>query len=396
MSDEKKEEIKKEEDKTLAALNDNVNEFIAEGRKAREEFEKGYIKKSDLDEKLSKITARFDEVETKLTRPPVGESKVDLKEPEIKAFNAFLRKGVGSLTPEERKVLTIADTTHAGVLAPYEYVQQIIKALVPFSPIRSLATVRQTKAYAVEIPTETTLAAATWVAESVEKTETTSPIYGLTEIKTFEMKYLIKATQKMLEDSAFPLEQEIAEITGKKFGQLEDTAFHGGNGTTAPEGLTINTTVVAAARNFATDNVLGFADFLAVQYDLKTPYVKNASWLLARSTLGYVLGLKSATTNTYLLQPNLQQGQPATILGSPVYEDTNFAAGNGATADAAIVAAYGDFKAGYMIADRIDIIIQRLIEKYAEFGMIGFLARKRVGGCVVLPEAIYLLKNITT
>ena len=120
--------------------------------------------------------------------------------------------------------------------------------------------------------------------------------------------------------------------------------------------------------------------------------------MLNRSSLGVVVGLKSATTNTYLLQPNLQAGQPSNILGLPVYEWTDIPALTAATGitDAAMIAAYGDFRAGYEIVDRVDIVIQRLIEKYAEFGMIGFLVRKRVGGGVILPEAIQLLKNQTS
>ena len=148
---------------------------------------------------------------------------------------------------------------------------------------------------------------------------------------------------------------------------------------------------------------MGFVGFhhIGTQYQLASPYAKNAVWLLNRSTMGVVVTLKSATTNTYLLQPNLQAGQPPTILGSPVYEWSDFPAitstALGTTpGDGGIVLAYGDFKAGYKIVDRVDVVVQRLIEKYAEFGMIGFLVRRRVGGAVVLPEAIQLLKNITT
>ena len=123
--------------------------------------------------------------------------------------------------------------------------------------------------------------------------------------------------------------------------------------------------------------------------------------ILAWAALGVAVTLKSATTNMYLLQPNLQQGQPATILGNPVLECPDFPAITSTTlsttpGDNGIVCALGDFRAGYTIVDRVDINIQRLVEKYAEFGMIGFLARRRVGGGVLLPESIQLLKNILT
>ncbi len=50
--------------------------------------------------------------------------------------------------------------------------------------------------------------------------------------------------------------------------------------------------------------------------------------------------------------------------------------------------AAGDFSRGYLIADRIDMQVIRMNEKYAEQGQVGFLIRRRVCGQVVLPEAI--------
>ena len=386
------------ETKTLAEMNENLNKFIADSQKVHQEFEKGYIHRDTFENEKKALATRLEQVELKLQRPPaIPEPKTEQEALHRKVFGKFLRKGLGALEPEEQKVLTIADSTHAGILASPEYGNMIIKGFTAMHPLRQLAKIRQTSAYAVEEYTETALPVATWVAESAEKTETTGLTYGLTELKTFEMKILLKATQKMLEDSSFNLEQEIADVSGRKMGVLEGTAFYSGNGTTAPEGIITNATVLADAKSVITDNTLAFDDFIATQYLLASPYARNAAWL-NRSSLGVVVGLKSATTNTYLLQPNLQAGQPSNILGSPVYEWTDIPALTAATGitDAAMIAAYGDFRAGYEIVDRVDIVIQRLIEKYAEFGMIGFLVRKRVGGGVILPEAIQLLKNQTS
>ncbi len=395
----------------MTELESKVAEINAANNKAIADFQvenDRKLKEKASDIELKELKAQFDkrleehaQEIARLKSPERQLAQIPDREVKAKAFVDFLRKGAQALTPDERKVLTIADSDHAGVLAPYEYVQEIIKAITLQSPLRQLATIRQTDKYAVDFPTESAIPAATWVAESAEKTETTGLTYALTEIKTFEMKMLLKATQKMLEDSSFNLEAEIADVAARKLGVLEGTAFYSGNGTTAPEGITTNATVLADARNVLTDNTLAFDDFIGTQYQLASAYAKAAAWLMNRSTLGVCVGLKSATTNTYLLQPNLQAGQPAMILGSPVHEWGDFPAVPSTTlsttpGDGGIVLAYGDFRVGYKIVDRVDVFIQRLVEKYAEFGMIGFLVRKRVGGGVVLPEAIQLLKNITT
>lgn len=395
----------KELEKKVAEVNEANNKLIHDLQVENDRKLAGYIPATAFEEFKAKALARFEEVNTELARmksPGLGTLDGPQKEEKAAAFGSYLRKGVEGLTPPERKVLTIADSTHSGVLAPYEYSGNIIKKITEFSPMRELATIRQTSAYAVEFPTETALGVATWVSESSEKTETTGFTHALVEIPTFEMKILYKATQKMLEDSKFNLEAEIADAVGRAMGLLEGTAFYSGNGTTAPEGIITNSTILADARNVLTDNTLHFDDFIGTAYQLASPYAKNATWVLNRSTLGVCVGLKSATTNTYLLQPNLQAGQPATILGSPIAAWPDFPAVTSATGlgttpgDGGIVLGYGDFRAGYTIVDRVDIYIQRLVEKYAEFGMVGFLARKRVGGKALLPEAIQLLKNITT
>lgn len=377
------------------------NKLIADMQAENDRRLKGFINESQFKDLQETFQKRWDAQEVEIARMKTGGIKAPEKDPdrpEHKAFDKFLRKGAEALTPDERKVLTIADSTHAGVLAPAEYVNQIYHYAYVQHPLRNVATVRQTDRYSVQLPVNDAYGVATWEAESATKTETTGLTYALTTIVPQEMKILYKATQKMLEDSQFNLEQEIAYAVGRAMGNLESTAFYSGNGTTTgPAGISVNSTVVADANPVNTDNTLSFDDFIDTQYLLEDPYVANASWLLNRSTLGVCVSLKSATTNTYLLQPNLQAGQPPTILGSPVYTWSALPAITSTTlTDGQYVALYGDFKQGYVIVDRVGITIQRLNELYAADGMVGFYARARVGGAVLIPPAIQLLKNITT
>ena len=376
-------------EKKIGEVNAANNKIIADYQADIDRKLKGLVSEAafaDLKGGYEKRWAELDTVLAKLQTPNLAPPEKP-GAVEMKAFHKFL--GGGILTPEERKVLTIADATHAGVLAPYEYVQQILKYVTVYSPIRRLATVRQTSRYDVEIPTETAIGVATWVAESAEKTETTGQTYALTDVKLFEMKQLYKATQHMLEDAVFNIEAELAGSIGRAMGLLEGTAFVSGDGTTAPEGIITNTTCIAAKYATAASNAIAIADLLGIYYQLKAYYIPNATWLWARSTTAEVAALKNATTNSYLIQPNLMENQPAQLFGCPIVECPDFP---DQVTDSAYIAAFGDIRAGYTIVDRVDIVIQRLIEKYAEFGMIGFLARKRVGGKVVIPEAIQLLQ----
>lgn len=386
-------------EKKVAEIAEANKKAIADFQTENDRLLKEKASQVKLDELKAAFDKRIEEHELELAKlhKPATAAADDKEADKVyhKAFDTFLRKGYGSLSPDERKVLTIADATHAGVLATADYVNQIIHYGYTQHPFRQVANIRTTSKYEVQLPTNDAYGVATWVAESSQKSETTGLTYAITTCIPQERKVLYKATQKMLEDADFNIEAEIAYAVGRAFGDLESTAFYSGNGTTTgPEGINTNATIEADHADLTTDNTIAFDDFIKTQYLLEDPYVANASWLMHRSTLGTCVGLKSATTNTYLLVPNLQQGQPATILGSPVYTWSAITAQADATpGDDEVILFYGDFRQGYTIVDRIDLTIQRLNELYADYGMVGFLARGRVGGAVTVPAAIQKLRN---
>lgn len=354
-----------------------------------------------LNELKAEFQKRIDEQEKELAKLKAPNLQTGDKEPTIesKAFSSYVRKGFKDMAPDERKALTLASSTSAGVLAIPEFVNQIFHYETVMHPMRTVATVRQTNNYEVQFPVNDAGCVATWVNEGGTKTETTAPTYALTTVIPQKHQVLIKATTEWLSDMAFNAEAEIAMQAGLALGKLEGTAFYSGNGTTTgPEGINTNATVEADHNDNITDNTLAFDDFIKTFYTLEQPYVGGAAWLLNRTTLGVAVGLKSATTNTYLLQPNLQAGQPATILGSPVYtwsDITACAASTGLTDDQVILF-YGDFKRGYTIVDRVGMYVQRLDELYAATGYVGFLISARVGGGVIIPPAIQKLRNQKT
>jgi len=368
-------------------LEEKLN-LITELRTKFEEHQKGILTKADFAITEKKISDRLDAIELKLNRPPVIEHGDKVKTPAMKAWDNWLRKG--SLGPEERKVLVVAEDTLGGYLqAPPEYVNEIIKGITEISPVRSLARVRTTTAPSIKVPKRTGQFSAARTAEVSERTERTGLKYGLEEMSLPEAFALVKVSKHDLEDSAFNPEGEINGEATEQFGVLEGKEFLVGTGHGEAEGILVNTEVVAGAIATAGSNAITADDIVGLQYSLKEGYARNASWLMNRATVKVVRLLKEATTNAYIWQPGLQLGQPSTLLGNPVAECVDMPYG---LVDNQYEVAYGDFKRGYLIGDRIAIEVQRLVEKYAEFGEIGFMFRKRFNGQVVLPEAIKLLK----
>jgi predicted phage gp36 major capsid-like protein len=84
------------------------------------------------------------------------------------------------------------------------------------------------------------------------------------------------------------------------------------------------------------------------------PYRRNATWLMNSTTLGVVRKLKDSE-GRYLWQPPVAAGQPATLLGYPLEADENMPNIGANT----FPIAFGDWRAGYLIVDRIGIRVLR-------------------------------------
>jgi len=199
------------------------------------------------------------------------------------------------------------------------------------------------------------------------------------------MSYLAKVSLQVLEDNAYNLEQALIEEFSMAFAVLEGAGFISGDGVGKPEGLLTHASIPHIPSGDAT--LIKADAVMQLPYELKSDYARNGHYVMNRATLGTIRRLKDATSGDYLWQPGFG-GQPNLLCGYPVLECSDMpaiGAGN-------FPVIFGDFGRGYLIVDRIEMMVQRLTEKYAEYGQVGFLARRRVAGQVVLAEAFCKLE----
>lgn len=356
-------------------------------------------------DKVDEIKEQADRIETAIKRSGAGGSadkKVELKT----LVNLWARgvvlaetRGVANLPAEyrkafddiaaEHKALTVGTDTTAGYLAPTEYVRDIIKGVTEMSPIRSVVRVRQTANKAIQIPKRTGQFAAQWVAETGTKTETNGLTYGLEELPAHELYALIDISNQMLEDSAFDMEAEIRLEASEQFAVAEGVAVVSGNGVGKPEGFMTNTSVGTANSGSAATvaDANGQADgMITLFHAIKTAYSRDATWALNRTTLGSVRKLKDADRQ-YIWMPGLANGIPNSILGAPYVEMPDMP-NEGAGLKPV---AFGDFRRAYTLVDRI--VMEMLRDPYtqATAGNVRYIFRRRLGGQVVLAEAIRTL-----
>ena len=373
--------------------------------------------RAEVEQSLERINAKLDEtvdeinVRLQKVKADAGRDSTMVGPSEARqAYEQLLRKGPRALSAEERALLswtdgsgnvsepqasmTISDDTDGGFLAPDDVIDTIIKGVVEYSPIREIAFVRSTTRNSVKAPKRTQVAGAVWVGEVDTRTETQNPKFGKEEIATREMSAMADISRQDLEDAAVDLEQVIYGEFAEQFGVTEGTAFVSGDGVDGkPEGfLTAADTGYLGAQGIKTvtsiaNDALSGDDFVNLYYELKDVYARRATWVLRRATVAAARKLKD-TTNQYIWQPGLATLAPPTILDQPYVEAIDMPA----VGDGALAVAFGDWKKGYWIVDRLQIETLRDPYTQAGNGFIRFWARKRVGGQVVLPEAIKLLK----
>jgi HK97 family phage major capsid protein len=207
------------------------------------------------------------------------------------------------------------------------------------------------------------------------------------------------ASQQMLDDAMFDVEAWLAQEIATEFARAEGAAFVGGTGTNQPLGFLTspNSAALDAARPMGTLQFIGTgtagafpasnpADKLIdLVQSLRSPYRQGAVFVMNSSTAAQIRKFKTST-GQFLFQPGLTAGQPDTLLGYPLIEaeDMPDIAAN------SLSIAFGNFKAGYVIAERN--ATQVLRDPYSHKPYVHFYATKRVGGAVVNSEAIKLLK----
>lgn len=327
-------------------------------------------------------TTRMDAMERELSKPvntpltakPMG----DMKESEVKPSSAYKEAMLKALRSNFRQIDNVLQEkvdADGGYLVPEEYDNRLIQTLNGENIMRSLANIITTSGDH-KINIAATNPAAAWIEEGGQLTfgEAT---FKQVLLDAHKLHVAIKVTEELLYDSVFNLEDYILEQFGKALANAEEDAFLNGDGTGKPTGIFHETnggTHLTEVTAFKSDDIINLI------HALKRPYRKNAAFIMNDKLIATVRKLKDGN-GAYMWQPSYQVGEPDTLLGYPVYTSAFAPEGK---------IAFGDFSY-YNIGDRGTRSFKQLTELFAGNGMIGFVAKERVDGKLILPEAVQIL-----
>jgi len=271
-----------------------------------------------------------------------------------------------------------------GYLVPDEYDKRLIDILTEENVMRTLGT-NITTSGEHKINIAATKPAAAWIEEGGTLTFGDATFDQII-LDAHKLHVAIKVTEELLYDNAFNLENYILTQFGKALSNAEEDAFINGTGVGQPLGILAETGGAQVGVTSASSTKVTADEIINLVYSLKRPYRKNAVFLANDVCIAELRKLKD-NNGQYLWQPSLQAGEPDRVLGYKVYTSPYFPV---PTAGGTAVA-FGDFSY-YNIGDRGTRSFAELKELFAGNGMIGFVAKERVDGKLVLPEAVKLLQ----
>ncbi|WP_146587364.1 phage major capsid protein [Puniceibacterium confluentis] len=355
--------------------------------------------KSDIYARLQQQEERLTMLDRKSHRSgrPALASSADMAAPHQKAFNAYLRSGDddGLRGLEiEGKAMSTSVNSDGGYLVDPVTADTVKSVLASTASIRAIANVVNVEASSFDVLIDRNDAGAGWANETASSAETGTPQIDRISIPLFELNALPKASQRLLDDSAFDIEAWLAGRIADKFARAEAAAFVSGDGIDKPRGFLDHAAVdndVWAWGNlgYVPTGVAGSVGdgdaIIDLVYGLGAQYRAAASFVMNSKTAGSLRKLKDGD-GRHLWSDGFSAGEPARLLGYPVLIAEDMPDIGADT----IPIAFGDFAAGYTIAERPDLRVLR--DPFSAKPHVLFYATKRVGGDVSDFAAIKLLR----
>lgn len=356
----------------------------------------------NLNSKLNQQEERLNMHERKTmthSRPALS-TAADVEAPHQKAFNAYLRSGDDDALRGiqlEGKAMSTSVSADGGYLVDPQTAETIQSVLNSAASMRSIANVVNVEATSYDVLIDHTDIGAGWADETTATAETGTPSIDRISIALHELSALPKASQRLLDDSAFDIEGWLAGRIADKFARAEAAAFVNGDGSDKPRGFLDHTSVADGSWSWGN---LGYiatgvdGDFdgtnpadsiIDLVYALGAQYRAGATFVMNSKTAGAVRKMKDAD-GRFLWSDGLAAGEPARLMGYPVLIAEDMPdIGSDATA-----IAFGNFASGYTVAERPDLRVLR--DPFSAKPHVLFYATKRVGGDVSDFAAIKLLK----
>lgn len=388
-------------------LFEKTQTYMAEIREKKDESAESRNKLDVMLADLEKMTAQIEQDERLLSVADVLEAHKDLQEdqdpedPKVKysrAFNDFLRNGLGEMTQENRALLQknsvdvramgVASGAVGGYLVPEDFYNKVVDIMKAYGGMRRAGSTVLVTSGGNDLPIpvgDDTANTGEIVAEGSATGSTSDPSLSQAILKGYlYSSKIIRVGVALLQDEAVGLENLLANWLGVRIGRITNTHFTTGNDTNQPEGIlqSCGDSGVTAAAATAID----YLDLISLMHSVDPAYQANGRWMMNDGTLALMKKMQTATEKVPIWMPGVAVREPDTILGKPYVVNQDMPAHTSGLKP--II--FGDFST-FFIRDVRGATLMRLVERYADYLQVGFLMFSRHDSAVTVPSAVKYL-----
>lgn len=305
------------------------------------------------------------------------------------AFRAWLRDG----PPAEAELRAQGAGTGSagGYLVPQGFRAKIAEALKMTGGVRAVADYVPTDS-GEDLPFPTnndTGNAGAILAENTQVTEQDLTVGQATLHAYMYTSKMVRVSIQLLQDNGFNLETWLATKLAQRIGRAQNPHLTTGTGSSQPQGIQPTATVgvtAAAVAAVTTDELIDLV------HSVDPAYREDANgwvgWMMNDLTFAKIRKLKDSD-GKYLVEPDVKAGLPNTLLGYPVKVNPDMPV----MAASARSILFGNLTAGYVVRDVKQVELLRLVERYADYLQVGFLAYQRADGLIQDATAYKAIQN---
>lgn len=378
--------------KAVARQDEEIKKFGEATAETKQKVDKLNDRISQLQDEMQK---RIDLLEAKMQRPALGgqEGKPGADPERKAALIKYIRYGVDNLTDVERqklreipeyvKALSSISDSEGGYIADEDFRRELITKLRDAVFIRQRATVLETSKGSVGFPVFDYDGDAEWTAQTKPiAEEDVKNAFGKRNFTPHKLARIFCIPQELIDDDFVDIEALITDHFARRFAEIEENAFLNGDGVDKPLGLLQADLPNINSGGTALSSVTADSIFDVI-YNVKRQYRARGVFIMHRNAVKHIRKLKDSS-GQFLWQPTLTAGEPPMLAGYPLFE-SEFMPDVSQSPSGKVFCLFGDLSY-YWIVDRVDLRVQRLVERYAELDQIGVKLVKRTDAAPVLKE----------
>jgi HK97 family phage major capsid protein len=294
------------------------------------------------------------------------------------------QRSVELLNNPEVRSMVISTNQAGGYLVPAYWESTLIEKLYQANVMRQLADIIPMQPGDRKLPIVTDNGQAAWIGEGQPYPESDIVLDNIL-LGGYKLARIIQVSEELMNDSVVNVDGMIQSSFVQSFAEMEEDAFINGWTVTQDRPTGVLGRAQLSKTGSLTTSILA-DEVYDIYYSLKRPYRAKASWLMNDQAIKEIRLLRDAN-GQFIFSPGFGT-EPPTMLGRPIYTSESMPA----MAAGARSILFGDFSY-YKIADRQGRVMQRLNERYADAGNVGFRMFQRVDGNLALPEAIKAFEN---